>query len=57
MRVPRSCVLQAFVPTNEVMYAKHHPEALVLLLLGKMNLIIVLREIHTQPWETVVVSE
>jgi hypothetical protein len=28
----------------------------LLLLLGKMNLIIVLREIHTQPWEIAVVS-
>lgn len=49
LRVLQSCVLQAFPPTNKVIYAKHRPRVLLLLLLlllGKRNLIIVLREIH-----------
>jgi hypothetical protein len=39
-------MLQAFPPTNKVIYAKHRAGVLLLLLLGKRNLIIVLREIH-----------
>jgi hypothetical protein len=44
--VPPGCMLQAFPPTNKVIYAKHRAGVLLLLLLGKRNLIIVSREIH-----------